>query len=53
MLEDAGLVQVSKGYEGKRPRTWVKITADGRAALTVEITALTELVRRHDGAGPA
>jgi DNA-binding MarR family transcriptional regulator len=49
VLEDAGLVQVSKGYEGRRPRTWVKITADGRAALTAEITALTELVRRHDG----
>ena len=49
VLEDAGLVQVSKGYEGRRPRTWVKITADGKAALTAEITALTELVRRHDG----
>jgi DNA-binding MarR family transcriptional regulator len=49
VLEDAGLVQVSKGYEGRRPRTWVKITADGRAAHTAEITALTELVRRHDG----
>ncbi len=53
VLEDAGLVQVSKGYEGKRPRTWVKITGEGRAALTAEITALTELVRRHDGAGQA
>ena len=50
VLEDAGLVQVSKGYEGRRPRTWVKITADGRAALTAEIGALSELVRRHDGA---
>jgi DNA-binding MarR family transcriptional regulator len=53
VLEDAGLVQVSKGYEGKRPRTWVKITAEGRVALTAEIAALTELVRRHDGATPA
>jgi DNA-binding MarR family transcriptional regulator len=52
VLEDAGLVQVSKGYEGRRPRTWVKITTDGRAALTAEITALTELVRRHDGIKP-
>jgi DNA-binding MarR family transcriptional regulator len=50
VLEDAGLVQVSKGYEGRRPRTWVKITAEGRAALSAEIAALTELVRRHDGA---
>lgn len=53
VLEDAGLVQVSKGYEGRRPRTWVKITTDGRAALTAEIAALTELVRRHDGNGSA
>ncbi|MGN6676838.1 MAG: winged helix-turn-helix domain-containing protein [Streptosporangiaceae bacterium] len=52
VLEDAGLVQVWKGYEGKRPRTWVKITPDGRAALTTEIAALTELVRRHDGKAP-
>ncbi|HEX6933165.1 MAG TPA: transcriptional regulator [Streptosporangiaceae bacterium] len=49
VLEDAGLVRVSKGYEGRRPRTWVKITAEGRAALAAEIAALTELVRRHDG----
>lgn len=49
VLEDAGLVRVSKGYEGRRPRTWVKITAEGRAALNAEIAALTELVRRHDG----
>jgi DNA-binding MarR family transcriptional regulator len=53
VLEDAGLVQVWKGYEGKRPRTWVKITAEGRAALTAEIAALTELVRRHDEKAPA
>jgi DNA-binding MarR family transcriptional regulator len=53
VLEDAGLVQVFKGYEGRRPRTWVKITTDGRSALTAEIAALTELVRRHDGNGSA
>ena len=53
VLEEAGLVQVWKGYEGKRPRTWVKITADGRAALTTEIAALTELVRRHDAKTPS
>jgi len=48
VLEEAGLVQVWKGYEGRRPRTWVKITADGRAALTAEVAALTELVRQHN-----
>ena len=49
VLEEAGLVQVEKGYEGRRPRTWVRITASGRAALAAELAALTELVRRHGG----
>lgn len=49
VLEEAGLVQVEKGYEGRRPRTWVKITGKGRSALSAEISALTELVRRHKG----
>ena len=47
VLEDAGMVQVEKGYEGRRPRTWVRITGQGRAALGAELAALTELVRRH------
>jgi len=47
VLEDAGLMQVNKGYEGRRPRTWVQITSDGRSALAAELAALTELLRRH------
>jgi DNA-binding transcriptional ArsR family regulator len=47
VLEDAGMIQVEKGYEGRRPRTWVRITGQGRAALAAELAALTELVRRH------
>ena len=50
VLEDAGLVRVEKGYEGRRARTWVSITRQGRAALTAELTALTELVNEHAGA---
>jgi predicted ArsR family transcriptional regulator len=49
VLEEAGLVQVDKGYEGRRPRTWVRITGKGRAALAAELAALTELVRQHNG----
>jgi len=41
VLEDAGLVRVEKGYEGRRPRTWVSITRQGRAALAAEMEALT------------
>jgi DNA-binding MarR family transcriptional regulator len=47
VLEEAGLIQVEKGYEGRRPRTWVSITREGRAALAAEMAALTELVRDH------
>jgi predicted ArsR family transcriptional regulator len=49
VLEDAGLVRVEKGYRGRRPRTWVSITRQGRAALAAEMEALTRLVREHDG----
>lgn len=48
VLEEAGLVRVQKGYEGRRPRTWVSITRQGRAALADEMAALTRLVREHD-----
>lgn len=44
LLEEGGLVTVNKGYEGKRPRTWVKLTRDGRAALRAELAALEQLV---------
>jgi DNA-binding MarR family transcriptional regulator len=47
VLEEAGLIRVYKGYEGKRPRTWVAITSTGRSALAAEVAALTELLRRH------
>lgn len=49
VLVDAGLLDMEKGYDGKRPRTWVSITAAGRTALATEINALRALVARHDG----
>jgi DNA-binding MarR family transcriptional regulator len=51
VLEEAGMIEVEKGYSGRRPRTWVRITRPGRAALAAEIGALAELVRRHHPAG--
>ena len=47
VLEQARLIQVIKGHQGRRPRTWVKITSAGRRALSAEIAVLSELVRRH------
>jgi DNA-binding MarR family transcriptional regulator len=46
VLEQANLVDLEKGYEGKRPRTWVKITKLGKKALAYEVEALKTLVRR-------
>jgi DNA-binding MarR family transcriptional regulator len=50
VLERAGMVEVEKGYEGRRPRTWVSITRKGRSALAAELDALTKLVRGHKAA---
>jgi DNA-binding MarR family transcriptional regulator len=47
VLEEAGLVTVEKGYAGRRPKTWVRITRQGRTALAAELAALAELLRRH------
>jgi DNA-binding HxlR family transcriptional regulator len=52
VLEEAGLIQVEKGYEGRKPRTRVRITRQGRAALATEIAALTELLHRHQRTTP-
>jgi DNA-binding MarR family transcriptional regulator len=46
VLEQAGLVEVEKGFEGKRSRTWVQATRAGRAALDAELAALRELITR-------
>jgi DNA-binding MarR family transcriptional regulator len=48
VLEEAGLVRVEKGYEGRKPHTWVSITRQGRAALSAEMAALVRLVHEHD-----
>lgn len=39
-LEAAGYLRIRKGYIGKRPRTWLSLTPDGRRALTRHIAAL-------------
>jgi DNA-binding MarR family transcriptional regulator len=44
VLEEAGLVEITKVFEGRRPRTWVKITRAGRSAFHAEVAALRELI---------
>ncbi|MEU2790535.1 transcriptional regulator [Streptomyces sp. NPDC007100] len=40
VLETAGYVKVTKGYVGKRPRTWLSITPEGRGAFKKHCEAL-------------
>ncbi len=49
VLEDAQLINVEKGYEGKRARTWVSLTKEGKSALREEIKQLKILVKKIEG----
>jgi DNA-binding MarR family transcriptional regulator len=49
VLAEAGLVKVDKGFEGRRPRTWVSATKKGRAAFAEELRTLRDLMARLDG----
>ncbi|MER7669698.1 transcriptional regulator [Kitasatospora sp. NPDC096128] len=50
-LEEAGYLTVKKGYVGKRPRTWLAATREGRAALTAHLAELHRLVAAAEAAG--
>jgi DNA-binding PadR family transcriptional regulator len=43
VLEDAGYVEVRKGAVGRRPRTWFRLTAEGRQALEGHLAWLAQL----------
>ena len=45
-LETGGLVEISKGYEGKIPWTRVALTADGRRRVEAHWSSLEKLRRR-------
>jgi DNA-binding MarR family transcriptional regulator len=46
VLEEAGLIKVSKGFTGRRPWTAIAITSLGRKALRAEIAVLKGIVLR-------
>ncbi len=50
VLEDAGYVKISKGYQGKRPHTSVTATKSGRKALAGHLASLRELIGQVDRA---
>ena len=45
-LEDAGYVEIRKGFVGKRPRTSARLTRQGRLAFENHVAALQEIVAR-------
>jgi DNA-binding transcriptional ArsR family regulator len=45
-LEDAGYVEIRKGFVGKRPRTSARLNSVGRAAFERHVAALQEIVAR-------
>ena len=53
VLEKAGLISIEKGYEGRRPRTWLTLTPAGDRALQNEVTQLKRLIHQIEQGGPA
>jgi DNA-binding transcriptional ArsR family regulator len=47
-LETAGYVEIRKGFVGKRPRTWAKLSRTGRRAFEQHVAALQQIVARSD-----
>lgn len=45
-LEEAGYVEIGKGFVGKRPRTSARLTAAGRTAFKKHVAALQEIVAK-------
>ena len=43
VLEDAGYVEVRKGAVGRRPRTWFRLTPQGRQAVEGHLAWLAEM----------
>lgn len=46
-LENAGLVAVSKQFQGRRPLTTVELTKAGRTALEDYLHEMEEIIRRY------
>lgn len=42
-LEEAGYVRIRKGHVGRRPRTWLSLTAEGATAFDRHLAALARL----------
>lgn len=45
-LEEAGYVNIEKTFEGRRPKTWVSISAEGHDAFSEHVDALEAIVKQ-------
>jgi hypothetical protein len=52
-LEREGYVEIRKGYIGKRPRTWLQLTTEGRLRLSKHVDALQRLAAPQISHRPA
>jgi len=52
VLAAAGYISTRRGYDGRRSRTWVRLTPQG-SALQIEIEALRTIINRADGTSRA
>ncbi|RCV48449.1 winged helix-turn-helix domain-containing protein [Marinitenerispora sediminis] len=50
-LEKAGYVTVTKGYVGKRPRTWLALSEEGRRAFERHLAALRAIAEGRPAGG--
>ncbi|PWT90307.1 MAG: transcriptional regulator [Proteobacteria bacterium] len=53
VLEDAGLIDIEKGYDHNRPQTVVRITPQGRRRYLDYLVVLEQVVRDAAGAANA
>jgi len=51
VLQEAGLVEITKGYENNRPHTSCRLTKNGRRRFLNYLTVLERLVRDAKAAG--
>lgn len=47
MLENRKMITIHKEFHGRRPRTTVSITSEGREALDLFIASMEDIIRRH------
>ena len=50
-LEEAGYVEIEKKFVGKRPMTIVRLTKEGRKALTRYFETMQDVIRKVGGNG--